>query len=188
MTDAVLPPFGRVRREPAPVPPAAPDAPVAPAVARPRDLVAAVPVAATAAPRSTFPAHLWVVAAASVAGYAVCLAGVTGLQSASEAQLAAERAPLVDDLTAIQSGHDGLVSRLDAAAASYASAASAFDRASLSLTDYQAALAALTATVGEIDGVSRSMPTSYTPPKVTRSVSTSSVPASTTTGGSAPKP
>ena len=134
------------------------------------------------------PGHLGMYAGLSVGAYAVMLAMVTGLQSGTEASTAAARAPLVRDVAAIGAGHDALVTRLAAAKAAYESAAAAYALSTGTLGDLQVALTNLSAAVTEISGVSQAMPASYTPPKVTRSVSSGSVPAAATTGGSAPAP
>ncbi|HYK95450.1 MAG TPA: hypothetical protein VE011_06250 [Candidatus Dormibacteraeota bacterium] len=129
------------------------------------------------------PAHVLVLLAASTAGYALMLAAVTGLQSRSEAALAAARQPAVDGIVQVRAGHDDLTTKLDAAQADYNSTVAAYVAAGGSLDLLTSKLAVLTSLVGEIDGVSRSMPAAITLPTVHTSVGTVRSPITQSTTG-----
>jgi hypothetical protein len=130
------------------------------------------------------PSHVIVMLGASTATYALVLAGVAGVQSRSEADLAAARAPAVDGLSALQSGHDEIGARLVAAQDAYNAAVQAYTDAGWSLDALQNQLGAFAGAVGEIDGVSRALPTSVKLPKVSRSSGASAPSTQGTTGAS----
>jgi hypothetical protein len=129
------------------------------------------------------PAHVLVLLAASTAGYALMLAAVTGLQSRSEAALAAARQPAVDGVAQVRAGHDDLTTQLDAAQADYNSTVAAYVAAGGSLDALTSRLTVLTSLVGEIDGVSRSMPAAVKLPTVHTSVGTVRSPTTQSTTG-----
>jgi len=130
------------------------------------------------------PSHVIVMLGASTATYALVLAGVAGLQSRSEADLAAARAPAVDGLNSLAAGHDEVSARLQAAQDAYNSAVQAYGDAGWSLDALQAQLGTFAAAVGEIDGVSRALPTTVKLPKVTRSSGAGAPSTQGTTGAS----
>ncbi|HEY8238877.1 MAG TPA: hypothetical protein VIF63_05530 [Candidatus Limnocylindrales bacterium] len=131
------------------------------------------------------PSHIWVLLGASTAGYALLLAGVAGLQSQTEASLAASRQPAADGIVELAAGNDALLARLDAARADYARTAGVYTSAGGKLDALHGHVDALAAMVAEIDGVSRSLPTSVKLPAVRSSVSSVKVPrTSGTTGAS----
>lgn len=129
------------------------------------------------------PAHVWVMLGTSTAGYALMLAAVAGLQSRNEGDLIAARQPAVDGVSAVASGHDALIERLDAARAAYAATVDAYVAAGGSLDALDGHLGTLAGLVAEIDGVSRTLPTSVKMPAVKRSVSSVSVPSTSGTTG-----
>lgn len=110
------------------------------------------------------PPHVIVMLSATTAGYAVTLAGVAALQAADEAAVMADRAPVAEDVAALVAGHDQLAVRLESAREDYARAADAYVRAAAVLEVVDRDLAGLASTVAEIDGVSRSLPTSVRQP------------------------
>lgn len=131
------------------------------------------------------PSHVWVMLGASTAGYALMLAGVAGLQSRNEADLIAARQPAADGVALVSLGHDGLQERIDAARAAYAATVNAYVAAGGNLDSLHEQVALLSGLVAEIDGVSRSLPTTVKLPVVRRSVSSVSAPkTSGTTGAS----
>lgn len=131
------------------------------------------------------PSHVIVMLGTSTAAYALLLAGVAGLQSLSEADLAAAHRPAVDGVAQLQAGHDGLNARLEAAKANYESTVAAYLAAGGSLDAFDAQLGSLSGLVAEIDGVSRTLPTTVKLPAVRKSVGSVSVPkTSGTTGAS----
>lgn len=129
------------------------------------------------------PSHVWVMLGASTAGYALVLAGVAGLQSRSEATLIAARQPAVDGVEQLSSGHEGVRLRLEAARADYEAAVAAYMTAGGGLDALNARLSSLAGLVAEIDGVSRTLPTSVKLPAVKESVRYVSVPSTSGTTG-----
>lgn len=129
------------------------------------------------------PSHVLVMLGASTAGYALVLAGVAGLQSRTEADLAAARSPALEGLAGLQRGHDALVRRLDAARTEYSETVEAYLAAGGALDALHEQVGSLATVVAEIDGVSRSLPTSVKLPVVRRSVVSVSVPSTQATTG-----
>jgi hypothetical protein len=114
------------------------------------------------------PPHIGVMFGLSTAAYAVTLAGVTALQSGSEAALAAERAPAIARIDTLAAGNQRLADELAAAGATYNSVAAAYSAVGGSLADLEAALGGLATSVKHIDGVSRSLPSKIALPSVGR--------------------
>jgi len=129
------------------------------------------------------PAHVWVMLGGSIAGYALLLAAVAGLQSRNEAELITAREPAAAGVAELQAAGVGLQARLDAAQASYAAAAGAYTAAGGTLDALHAQVAALGVIVAEIDGVSRSMPATVKLPAVRTSVGTTRSPSTQGTTG-----
>lgn len=129
------------------------------------------------------PGHVWVMLGASTAGYALMLAGVAGLQSRNEADLIAARRPAVDGVAQVASGHDWLQQRLDAARANYGATVDAYAAAGGTLDALHEQVGLLAGLVAEIDGVSRTLPTTVKLPAVKRSVSSVSAPSTSGTTG-----
>jgi hypothetical protein len=87
-------------------------------------VVARRPVAASAGPRR--PMHVAVAIGVTAGVYAISLAGVTGLQAASNAQLAADRAPAIDAVAQLKASHDALDAGLSKLDGAYTDAASRY--------------------------------------------------------------
>lgn len=134
------------------------------------------------------PPHIGVFLGASTAAYAVSLAGVTVLQARSEAALVADRAPVVAGIDAVAARNELLTAALSAAGVDYQAATDAYVANGGRLADLEQALATLASKVAQIDGVSRSLPTSINLPKVVRRVTTSSAPATSATTGASGVP
>jgi hypothetical protein len=134
------------------------------------------------------PAHVAVMLGVSTAAYAVSLAAVTVSQASSEAALAAERAPAIAAIDDISARNSRLASDLEAAGTHYNAVAQGYLAAGGNLADLEAALADLATSVSQIDGVSRSMPSTVTLPKVARQVSAKSAPATSSTTGASGAP
>jgi hypothetical protein len=130
------------------------------------------------------PSHVVVMLGASTATYALVLAGVAGLQSRNESDLAALRAPAVEGLGSLSAGHDALGARLQAAQDAYNAAVQAYTQAGGSLDTVEANLGAFAAVVAEIDGVSRSMPTTVKLPAVKKASGAGAPKTQGTTGAS----
>ena len=134
------------------------------------------------------PPHIGVFLGASTAAYAVAIAGVTVLQAQGEAAAAADRAPVVSGIDAIAARNQRLAAAMSTADADYQAATEAYLASGGRLTDLEQALAALSAQVAKIDGVSRSLPSSVSLPKVVRRITTTTAPATTTTTGASGAP
>jgi hypothetical protein len=89
------------------------------------------------------PIHV-VVAVGMTAGlYAISLAGVTALQSASDLQLAADRVPAADAVAGLKSAHDAMESSLGTLTGAYAHAADSYTGIAKGIVDHEKALAKL---------------------------------------------
>ena len=118
--------------------------------------------------------------------YAISLAAVAGLQSASETALAAARAPVVDGIGRLSDGHDGLESGLSTLADLDRQAVAANDRLGAAIADLEGRLDRLSANVSAVDGAARSLPARAPMPAVRSvGVTRSTTSAHATTGGSA---
>jgi hypothetical protein len=129
------------------------------------------------------PTHVWVMLGASTAGYALMLAAVTGLQARNEAELIAARQPAVAGVAAVASGHDRLLAQLEGARAAYAATVSEYLAAGGTLDALHAQVGSLAGLVAEIDGVSRTLPTTVKLPVIKRSVSSVKAPSTSGTTG-----
>ena len=105
------------------------------------------------------PVHLAVVVGLSAGAYAVSLAGVTTLQSASDQHLMAANGPAADAAQQLRSEHDRLDDRLVAAASGYDAAAAAYSEISDQLTAMESRLGKLAAEVRKVQGSA-----AWTPP------------------------
>jgi hypothetical protein len=137
---------------------------------------------------SAMPLHVGVLLGVSAGSYALMLAGVAGLQSAGDAQLAADRAPLraaIDDLV---SAHDRLTDTVNRAGQAYEQAAAAYDATGSQFTGLESVLGDLAGNVSAINGAAKSLPASAPMPKVSRSVGSVSAPTTQATTGASGKP
>lgn len=134
------------------------------------------------------PSHVIVMLGASTAAYALVLAGVAGVQSRTEADLAALRAPAVEGVQSLTAGHDALGARLQAAQDAYNAAVQAYENAGGSLDTVEAGLQKFAAVAAQIDGAARSIRTSVKLPAVHRASSGGAAPVThSTTGASGAK-
>ena len=134
-------------------------------------------------PSISMPPHLGVMLGLSTCAYALSLAAVTRLQSATETRIATERAPAIAALAAVTARHDGLDRDLSAARGAYASAAASYAAAGAAFQAVEQRLGALAAIVADINGTVASMPTSVRMPPVSRVVAPRSAPATHATTG-----
>jgi hypothetical protein len=104
------------------------------------------------------PVHLAVLVGVSAGAYAVSLAGVTALQSATDARIAAERAPAKHAVDVMASGSDELEASLDAATHAYTVAAGRYARLAPKLTDMETSLDELGKHVEQVTGAAKSLP------------------------------
>jgi len=176
----------------------APDAatPLGPDAATPRGAAGVAPGdGGPTPPRRTgsveprLPLHLAVIAGASTAIYAVSLAGVTALQSQTDAARVADLAPVSAAADRLTAGHDRLEDSVTAAERRYASAADDYDTLTARLAAVEAALSANAKRMTAIGGAANSLPSKVSLPTVSRSVTrTVSKPAVHTTTGASGKP
>jgi hypothetical protein len=131
------------------------------------------------------PAHVAVMLGASVAGYGIALAVVTGLQSASEAAIAADRAPTSELLSGLAAGHDRLGGAVDRAAATATRALDRYQLLSSEISQLRADVDALSRLVSRVDGAAQALPASVKLPTVIRTPAAARPVVHATTGGSA---
>ena len=136
------------------------------------------------------PIHV-VVAVGMTAGlYAISLAGVTALQSASDLQLAAGRVPAADAVAGLKSAHDAMESSLGTLTGAYAHAADSYTGIANGIVGHEKALAKLGQQVQAAAGwaAALSVPAvSITPPRLTVPSSGSNGPVARTSTPSAGK-
>jgi hypothetical protein len=133
------------------------------------------PQRAATAPRR--PVHLAVMAGAAAGLYAVSLAGVTALQAATDAEVAAARDPIAAAISEQQAQHDRLDAAVGAAAAAYAKAAASYTEVLEALGGHESELAALEGVVAKAEGSAAALvaPARLTLPTIRSTVSTRTV-------------
>ena len=150
--------------------------------------VAAPTVTWPSLPSLGVPAHIGVMLGLSTGAYALSLALVSGLQASSEAALAAERAPALATIDAVDRSYVRLEADVQAARTAYEAAAAAYAETGTGFQDMEARLKDLAAAVAEVNGTAASMPTSIKLPSVSRSVSGAVAPVVHATTGASGKP
>ncbi len=144
---------------------------------------------ATDVPRSVEtrrPLHVGVLLGLSAGAYAVALAGVTGLQSATDQATIAAREPAVAAVEAAAAEHDRLEALLADARAALASASGDYEAQVARVADLQARLETLAAAVGALEGATLALPTRLalpSAPRVPAAVSRPATQASTGASG-----
>ncbi len=103
----------------------------------------------------------------SAAVYAVSLATVSGLQSQSQAQAAADTQPALDALAGARAGNDQIDAAVKDASARLQALTHDYNTASTDMTAYQANFAKLSALVAEIQGSAAAMNANFKLPAVT---------------------
>ena len=131
------------------------------------------------------PPNILLLLGASTAAYALTLAGVAALQARSEATLAAARAPAAVGISELARGHDELLARLELASRRYEAAAREYMATTSTFAGVDDGLSSLAALVQEIDGVSRTLPTTVrvAPPRTTVRISAPATSATTGASG-----
>lgn len=129
------------------------------------------------------PLHVGVLLGLSAGAYAISLAGVTGLQSATDQATIAARQPALTALEAATAEHDRLEAELAAARASLGTAGDDYDQAAARVEDLQARLETLAAAVGALEGATMSLPTRIALPSAPRVPAAVSRPATQATSG-----
>lgn len=192
MTDQTLP-FGPMRRTPdtraeeghpvvGHLPPARPAV-----VPDPRSRATALPREGALSSLLRLPAHLGVFMGLSAGAYALSLAGITALQSSSEAALAADRAPALAVIEAAQRDHGALEARIQSARQAYEAAAAAYAATGAGFADMEARLKDLATAMTQLNGSAATLPSGVKLPSVSRSAGAAAAPAvqATTTASGA---
>jgi hypothetical protein len=120
---------------------------------------------------------------ASAAIYAVSLAGVAGLQSQSDAELAARQQPYLDELARARAANDGLEAALAALGTQAQALSGTYATTADDVTAYEARLDQLAALVAEVQGSAAALPARISLPKVTVRAGSTRAPATTSTSG-----
>ena len=94
----------------------------------------------------------------SASAYAVSLAGVTALQSSTDARIAAEPAPAGHAADVLARDHDALEASLNGAAQAYTLAADRYAAIGPRLTDMETSLADLSKRVSKVTGAANALP------------------------------
>lgn len=123
------------------------------------------------------PAHVVVLMGLSAGAYAISLAGVTGLQSTTEAALAAARVPAIAAIEISQQEHARLEQRLETARKAYEAAAAAYAATGDGVSTMESMLGELAGLMTEINGSAASLPSSVKLPALSRSASAGAAPA-----------
>ncbi len=115
------------------------------------------------------PVHLAVLVGMSASAYAVSLAGVAALQSATDAQVAADRAPVGRAADALATGHDQLERSLDEASRAYVVSSERYARVGTELVDMETSLDALGRRVEKVSGAAKALPGRVSLPTISTS-------------------
>jgi hypothetical protein len=118
------------------------------------------------------PVHLAVLIGISASAYAVSLAGVTALQSATDTRIAAERAPAGHAADVLARDHDALEASLDDANQAYERAAGRYTELGPRMADMEASLATLGKRVSKVTGAANALPGHVSLPTISTSSST----------------
>ncbi len=132
-------------------------------------------------PWFTTPARAGMLIGASAAVYAVSLAGVSALQSSSDAALDAQRQPYVDTVANARTANDRLEAAILQVDRETRSLVAAYAATGDDLTAYQGRLDALAALVADVQGSAASLPTRISLPRVSvHTTAVSAAPRTTT--------
>lgn len=148
--------------------------------ARPTPRPAGRPATLKAAPKR--PLHIGTFLGLSAGTYAVALAGVTGLQVATERDVAAARQPATAQVQLLAASHDKLDATIAAAGKTYERSAAAYAKMTSRLSALETRLNGLTGTVSALSGSTAALPTrvNISLPAVTRSAGVVAAPAPAT--------
>lgn len=115
------------------------------------------------------PVHLAVLIGVSASAYAVSLAGVTALQSATDTRIAAERAPAGHAADVLARDHDALEASLGEANQAYQRAADRYTALGPRMVDMEASLATLGKRVSKVTGAANALPGHISLPTISTS-------------------
>jgi hypothetical protein len=110
--------------------------------------------------------HVCVLAGVSTATYAVVLAGVTSLQSASDAALISTRDPIARTVASVASDHDALDRRISDATDRYSSIAGEYASLGPAIDDLELKLDQLAATTRRVGASAAQLPARVALPAV----------------------
>jgi hypothetical protein len=110
-----------------------------------------------AATAARLPIHVAVTVGVTASLYAVSLAGVTGLQHASDARLAAERTPASVAVEALQGANDALDADLAVLSAGFSGASDAYRAIADRIGAHESALVSLGKRVAAVEGSASSL-------------------------------
>lgn len=113
-----------------------------------------------------WPVHLLILGGLSTGMYALSLAAITGAQSASDAGLQAERAPIRTAADRLTSAHDDLDAALLGASGDYEAAAGRYLDVSARLVELESAIDRLASRVTAVTGAADALPTRVRMPAV----------------------
>lgn len=131
------------------------------------------------------PLHIGVFLGLSTTAYALSLAGVTALQSGSEAASMADRAPTRTAISALTAQNDALEATARDAGAAFDRANGAYDRVGRTIAEVEAQMASLAGAVGKVNGAAKALPGRVALPTVGRAPASAKAPAvHATTGAS----
>jgi hypothetical protein len=182
MTDALRP--GRVIPTPrAAAPRTAAPRTAAPQVARPTRI--AVITRTTSGARH--PYHVGVLLGLSAGAYAVALAGVATLQSATEQTAQAANAPAIAAIEKLHTANETLDRQLAMVRLGLSQTGAGYDGTTKGLGEVGAQLDALASSVGVIEGQAAALPTRISLPSAPR-ISAGTRPATVATTGASGKP
>lgn len=123
----------------------------------------------TAMTESRRPVHLAVLVGVSASAYALSLAGVTALQSATDTRIAAERAPAGHAADVLARDHDRLEASLNVATQTYALAADRYAGIGPRMVDMEASLEDLGKRVSKVTGAANALPGHVSLPTISTS-------------------
>lgn len=112
------------------------------------------------------PLHLAVLVGASAGTYAIALAGVTALQSATDATIAAARAPYEIATDRMSAGHDRVEAALADAARAYDRLAASYDGLTPRLAGLESSLTGLGERTSRLSDSIGSLPTRVSVPRM----------------------
>ena len=138
---------------------------------------------ARSASRMRRPHHVGVMLGLSAGAYAVTLAGVAGLQSATDRAAIEAREPTRLAAEVLAAEHDRLEAELESARRAMARNGDDYDGAVALMADLQTRIDALAATVGELEGQTLALPTRLSLPSAPRVPAAASRPATQASTG-----
>ena len=116
------------------------------------------------------PIHLAMLVGASVAVYAVSLAGVTVLQSSADRAFIGHQAPTADAVARVRDGHDQLEADLAGAIRHYTDSSARYGALAANLAAMETSLASYAGRVETVSGAARALPGRVTLPKLSQAV------------------